>query len=245
MKNIFYRILNGVKKGLSTPNLSPQMLNFQGKPLIRLLRVLGGLSILILLGVGKGYFELHGFFLYMVILIGILFFLYHLYISYHRIKYIKGKLQSSDLDIRNSPLDRFGSMLARVMFCAKGICDTATPLGLGLGLMLGADQVLKDGGREAFFGPMIGMGLNKFLPKSELDHWKDTYLEATRNFNNASKNDQIITEFIQKTHDLKNVSSGDKKDLLELLTELKNASSVDLESAKSQTIKLLEDKTKK
>jgi hypothetical protein len=92
---------------------------------------------------------------------------------------------------------------------------------------------------------MIGMGLNKFLPKSELDHWKDTYLEATRNFNNASKNDQIITEFIQKTHDLKNVSSGDKKDLLELLTELKNASSVDLESAKSQTIKLLEDKTKK
>jgi hypothetical protein len=94
------------------------------------------------------------------------------------------------------------------------------------------------------------MGLNKIFPKSELDPWKDAYLEATRNFNNwllryLSKIDQIIMEFIQKTHDLKNVSSGDKKDLLELLTELKNASSVDLESAKSQTINLLEDKTKK
>jgi len=33
--------------------------------------------------------------------------------------------------------------------------------GLGLGLMLGAEQVLKDGGREAFFGPLLGGGLNK------------------------------------------------------------------------------------
>jgi hypothetical protein len=46
-------------------------------------------------------------------------------------------------------------MLARVMFCAKGICESATPLGLGLGLMLGADQVLKDGGRLAFFCPIL------------------------------------------------------------------------------------------
>jgi hypothetical protein len=38
-------------------------------------------------------------------------------------------------------------MLSRVILCAKGFCDTATPVGLGSGLMLGADQVLKDGGR--------------------------------------------------------------------------------------------------
>jgi hypothetical protein len=63
LKILYYRILQGVRKGLLTPTLSPQMLNFQSKPLIRLLRVLGGLSILILLGSGKGYFELYGFFL--------------------------------------------------------------------------------------------------------------------------------------------------------------------------------------
>jgi hypothetical protein len=69
------------------------MFNFQSKPLIRLLKVLSGLSILILLGSGKGYLS------YMDSFKGVNFnrstiFLYQLYISYHRIKYIKEKLQS-------------------------------------------------------------------------------------------------------------------------------------------------------
>jgi hypothetical protein len=46
-------------------------------------------------------------------------------------------------------------MLSRVLFCAKSVCDSATPVGLGGGLMLGADQVLKDGGRDAFFSPIF------------------------------------------------------------------------------------------
>lgn len=61
----------------------------------------------------------------------------------------------------HSPLDKYVTMLGRVLLCAKSACDTATPLGVGLGLMLGADQVLKDGGRGAFFGPLIGSGLNR------------------------------------------------------------------------------------
>lgn len=38
-------------------------------------------------------------------------------------------------------------MLVRVLACAKGACDAATPFGLGLGLMLGADQTLRDAGK--------------------------------------------------------------------------------------------------
>jgi len=57
------------------------------------------------------------------------------------------------MDIRNSPLDKYASMLARVLFCAKGLCDTASPIGISLGLILGVDQVLKDGGRDAFLVP--------------------------------------------------------------------------------------------
>lgn len=241
---MFHRILKGVKKGLLTPTLSPKMLEFQAKPLIRLLRVIGGISMLLLLGAGRGYFELHGFLLYGLFLTGLLFSIYHLYISYHRFKHIKFMIKSGKLDIRNSPLDRFSSMIARVLLCAKGVCDSATPLGLGLGLMLGADQVLKDGGREAFFGPIIGKGLNKILPNSELDHWRDAYLEATKNLNNVSKYDKLISDFLKQTPDLENVSNEDKKDLLLLLAELKNASTVELESAKNQAIKLLEEKTK-
>jgi len=33
---------------------------------------------------------------------------------------------------------------------ARVVSESATPLGLGLGLMLGADQVLKDGGDKPF-----------------------------------------------------------------------------------------------
>jgi hypothetical protein len=80
-------------------------------------------------------------------LIAISFFIYHLYISYYRFKHIKYLFKSGALDVRNSPLDKYASMLVRVLACAKGACDAATPIGLGLGLMLGADQTLKEVGR--------------------------------------------------------------------------------------------------
>jgi hypothetical protein len=44
---------------------------------------------------------------------------------------------------------------------------------------------------------------------------------------------------------LENISNEDKKDLLQLLSELKNASTTDLELAKSQAMQFLEEKTKK
>jgi hypothetical protein len=41
-------------------------------------------------------------------------------------------------------LDKYASILVKVLYCAKGFCDSAAPVGLGLGLMLGANLVLKD-----------------------------------------------------------------------------------------------------
>jgi len=43
---------------------------------------------------------------------------------------------------------------------------------------------------------------------------------------------------------LEDISNEDKTDLLQLLTELKNTSTVDLESAKNQAIQILESKKK-
>jgi hypothetical protein len=100
MKNIYSRTLIGVKKGLTTPTLSPEMLEFQRKPLIRLLRVIGGISMLLLLGGGRGYFEIHGFLLYGLFITSLIFCIYHFYISYHRFKHIKFLFKSGALDIR-------------------------------------------------------------------------------------------------------------------------------------------------
>jgi hypothetical protein len=47
MKIFLSITLKGIKKGIIIPSLSPKMLEFQNKPLIRLLRVIGGLSFLI------------------------------------------------------------------------------------------------------------------------------------------------------------------------------------------------------
>jgi hypothetical protein len=248
MKRFFNRTLIGVKRGLFTPTLPPEILEFQKKPLVRLFRIIGGLSFLIILGRDhmsffSAFFNLSLF--YLSYFFAVLFFLYHLYISYHRFKHTKYLLKSGALDYRNSPLDKYITMLGRVLVCAKSTCDAATPFGLGLGLMLGADQALKEVGKEAFFGPILGSGLVKILPKDDLDHWRDAYLESTRNLRNASKYDNLIKEFLKETPDLEGVSNEDKTDLLELLTELKYTSAVDLELAKNQAIQILEEKSKK
>jgi len=240
MKLFLSRTFKGVKKGLLTPTLPPELIKFQQKPIIRILRVVGGLSLILLLG--NSYLELHWTILILLFIFTILFQIYHIYLTYHRFKHLKKILKSGELDIRNSPLDKYASMIVRVLACAKGVCESTAPIGLGLGIMLGADQVLKDGGREAFFGPLLGTGLNKILPKSNLDHWRDTYLEATNNLNNSSKSGKYITEFLEKTNDLTDISSDDKKDLLQLLTEIKQANDLDLESAKTQAMETLENK---
>ena len=244
MKKLYQRTLKGVKLGLFTPTLPKELLNFQQLPLIRLLRVLGGSSLIILLGKNNFNFELHWLILYVACFFGLLLIMYHFYMSIHKIKHILKQIKNGELDVRNSPLDKYASLISRVLFCAKGVCDAASPLGLGLGLMLGADQVLKDGGKEPFFGPLLGNGLNKILPQSDLEHWKDTYLEATRNLNNASNSKKVLNELLNKTTDLADISEDDKKDLFQLLTDLNNSNSLELESAKEKVVEILESKPK-
>ena len=180
MKQQYKRFSNVFKIAFTTPNLPPHILEFQNNPFIRILRFLGGISFLLFLGNIRGYFVLPKYFLILLFMFCLLFFFYHIYISYQRQKYLRKLLKT--LEIRNSPLDRFATQLLRVLCGVKGVCDTvASPLGLGVGLMIGADHFLVEGGKEAFFGPLIGGGLNKVLPKSDLDRWRDAYKEATTN----------------------------------------------------------------
>jgi len=48
-KTFIERTWIGVKRGLTTPTLSKEMLEFQRKPLIRILRVVGGMSFICIL----------------------------------------------------------------------------------------------------------------------------------------------------------------------------------------------------
>ena len=102
--NLFKRLYVGIKKGLLTPTLPENIIKFKSNPLIRILRVLGGLSILVLLGNNKYSYSLPIYVLYFLWLVGFLFLVYHIVISYYRFVNIKKILKSDKLDVRNSPL---------------------------------------------------------------------------------------------------------------------------------------------
>ena len=106
-KSKLQRIWYGVKLGWKTPTLPDNILKFQMHPLIRVLRVLGGLSTVLVLTKKSLLFP--SFFLYIFLLLSLMFFIYHTYISYYRIIYMYKTLRSDKLDVRNSPVDKLST----------------------------------------------------------------------------------------------------------------------------------------
>jgi len=239
-KTFIERTWIGIKRGITTPTLSKEMLDFQMNPLIRILRVVGGISCLSLLG--HDHINLQGFMLYIALLFTLLFNIYHIYILIYRYKHIKFLIKSGAMDYKNSPLDKYITLLGRVILCAKGACDLATPIGTNLGLMVGLDEVLKASGRDPFFTPILGAGLNKILPKTNLDQWKDAYLDAAKQINDSKNTEKALSEIIKQAQELNDMSDDDKKDYFKVLSEMMDINKGDLDSARSKIQDLIENK---
>lgn len=99
-KTKFESLKIGLKKGWKTPTLPKNLLDLQSNPLIRIFRVIGGISALSILTNKINYFNES--FLYLAIFICIIYSIYLFYITYYRIKHIFYLLKSKDLDIKNS-----------------------------------------------------------------------------------------------------------------------------------------------
>jgi sterol desaturase/sphingolipid hydroxylase (fatty acid hydroxylase superfamily) len=82
-------------------------------PLIRILRVLGGISTLLVLTKKSLIFP--NFFIYILLFITIIFFIYHSFITYHRIIHMYKVLKSDKLDIKNSPIDRLATIATKIL----------------------------------------------------------------------------------------------------------------------------------
>lgn len=171
-KNIFNRIMIGVKKGIKTPTLPDNILKIHMHPITRIYRVISGISVLLLVSNRISQLPYPMFFYLITLIISTLFLIYNLYISYHRIKHIYFLMKSGQLDVRNSPLDRLASVCSKLVMCAKGACDTAAPAGLALGIMLGVDQVREANGLTPFFTPLIGKILIPETPEAKLTREK-------------------------------------------------------------------------
>ena len=103
-KTIFKRLFLGAKKGFTTPTLPDSILALQKNPLIRIMRVLGGVSMLCIIthkleNLGPGL--LYNIALCVCSLFSFIFTFYLMYVNYHRVKFIVKTFKSDKLDIRN------------------------------------------------------------------------------------------------------------------------------------------------
>ena len=78
-KNIFKRFLIASKRAYSIPTLPDNILKIQSYPIIRILRFLGGTSLLMILS--KSYLNYHSYLLYFFF--ALIFTIYHFIIAFY------------------------------------------------------------------------------------------------------------------------------------------------------------------
>jgi len=169
LKNKLSSIKRGILLGFQTPSLPDHVLNYINLPIIRIFRVLGGISIVLLL---SNKLPTTGFYLVIICLlffIVVLFLIYQLVLMYYRIVQIIKIWKSDKFDVRNSPLDLLLKQSARLILCIKGACEAGTPLATGMALGFGVDSILQASGRDGVFAPFIAEKLNSIIgdPNSE------------------------------------------------------------------------------
>jgi len=200
MKKTFNNIKLGIIKGWTTPNLPDHIVKLQLHPLIRIFRVISGISILLILTKRINY--LSEFFLYFSVFFSILFFFYHCYISFHRIKHIYRLIKNGDLDVKNSPINRIASLASRLISCAKGACETAAPVGVTLGIMAGFDTMLEHKGRSPIFLPFLADVLIPDSPQEKI------YKERKRLFSDANKIDREFKFLLEEKETIKTLENS-------------------------------------
>ena len=123
--------------------LPESVMKIHNHSFVRVFRVVGGISILMVLS--KNHLWLFVPFKFIVLFLALLHFIYITCIS--RIKLIHGfkVLRSDKLDVRNSPMDQFASLTGKLLFCWKYGCQAGSA-GLGLvGTSFLIDSMLEAG----------------------------------------------------------------------------------------------------
>lgn len=214
MNNIA-RLKKAIVLGLRTNSLPEHIIVLQKNPIIRIIRVLGGVSLLLILSKSLTGFSI--FFLYLALFFSVIFCFYLLYINYYRFLHVIATLRSDKFDVRNSPLDIFIRNSARLLFCIKGVCEGAAPLGTALGIGLGVDQVLAEAGREKIFAPILA----GFLPKRTFSTPVTTMMNRVQGFNDDISDVQNFIHNVKEWADNGQLSQKDATDLINNFSEHK------------------------
>jgi len=179
----YRRILTGLKKGISTPTLPPQTLQLLAHPLIRILRILGPLCMYICVTNSLVYFN--NYFKYLIFSLLMFNIIFSFYITIVRVKNIRKLLKAGAFDIRKSSLDRMSSLIARMIACTKGVCESGGTVAGAIAGLYTIDNLMRDLGYDPIFLPLAKWALTN---SSETD--ADPSVEA-------DKNNKILTKHLK------------------------------------------------
>ena len=179
------RFTKGLIIGFNMSLLPPKVLCFHNNILVRILRVIGGISVITLLG------KWYGDYYIIVFPIAIFHFIYIIFINFCKVVYIVYLWRNGKLDVRNSPLDRLASFGVRLVACTKGVCDFGIGVGGAIGLGLGIDEILTYFGREPAFKNTVGGYFDELLTKHG-------YEKPQNNINNHEKSINLLKKKINK-----------------------------------------------
>ena len=217
-KTKLQRIWKGIKIGWNLPSLPVSVYNFHNFPLVRIFRVIGGISIILFLSspkwIGNSYFY------WIIFGLAMLHFFYILTISIIKICYLVYLWKSKKLEVRNSPLDQIASLTVKLAACIKGACVAGGASATVMGLGFGADKLLEEAGYAPFFKKAVGNQLGKILTNLGYQS-NNEYLELQRRMSGVKQRVRNIEELNKIINELENDNSflGLKNDLKEFKDE--------------------------
>lgn len=240
-KTIFQRFVVGLKKGWNTPMLPESVINLHNYPLVRIFRVIGGLSVLTVLL--KKHLLLWLPLQYSVLLFAFIHISYFVIINFIKVFYGIYKLWTGDLNVRNSPLDRFASLAGNLLYCWKVGCYVASS-GVSLaGASVVADTILEAGGQEKVFTPLIGKGVKLWVRGKQVDTLFAEIDSDVRKIKDTKDRFDELNKLVEKCDwsDKDAFSKQDGESIKSALEEVKNLEKSKLEShAKDLAKKIIE-----
>lgn len=236
-KTKLQRFLYGIKLGIKLSLLPKSVENFHNYPLVRIFRVIGGISIILFLYSPEWIGNLENSYIYWIIFIlAMLHFLYILIISSIKICYLIYLWKNKKLEVRNSPLDQIASLSIKLAACIKGACVAGGASATVLGLGFGADKLLEEAGYPPFFKKAMGNQLGKILTNLGYNN-NNEYLELQKKMLNVKQRTNNIGELNKIINEIENNDAfiGLKNDLQEFKDEFSK------ELQREQNIKKVEE----
>jgi len=198
-KNFIYL---GFIRAYSIPTLPPKLELFYTHIFVKILRIIGGFSCVLV--ITKTHLMLPSF-LHLFLAIVASFQMTQIMIIL-TIKFFYGLYtliyKKEKFEIRNSPLNRYASLMSKALYCMKLGCSGTAG---GAGFIAGGaayDSILEASGRDPVFVPFMGKAFNTVFgegPNNKVtSNIKNTISSVTPN----TQDQESVTEVLKKYHQM-------------------------------------------